>query len=91
MSHEVLKIGDIVEIIEGNVWKPMPGDLGVGSRGTVIDSPEASFVKVDYGLEKPVWSLRTAIRKVQPPPPQREATSNWDDLIVWRPKEIAHV
>lgn len=25
------------------------------------------------------------------PPPQREAISSWDDVIVWRPKEMQHV
>jgi ribosomal protein L21E len=83
-------VGDRVEIIAGNIFKPMPGSLAIGSRGTVIDHADAMFVHVQYDdAPKPVWSARDAIRKLPPPP--REQTSTWDDVIVWRPKETSHV
>lgn len=69
--NEQLQIGDMVEIISINSIKPMPGGLGLGSRGTVIGSPDSLFfVHVDYGIGDNVWSRRDSIRKVRPPAPQ---------------------
>lgn len=90
MSHDTFRIGDIVEIIQLNRSNPMPGGLGLGARGTVVGT-EIFGIRVDYGIGKLVWSQPDSIRKIPPPPPQREATSSWDDLIVWRPKETSHV
>jgi len=37
------------------------------------------------------WSTPPNRLRKKRPPQQREATSSWDDVIVWRPKETEHV
>jgi hypothetical protein len=46
------------------------------------------FIRTDDGMRMDVGIV--CLKKI-PPLPQREATSSWDDVIVWRPKEKAHV
>jgi hypothetical protein len=48
-----------------------------------------------YGVKFPdsdlMWLAEPhELRKRRPPPP-REQTSTWDDVVVWRPKETSHV
>jgi hypothetical protein len=47
---------------------------------------QAYIVRLPNGEE--IAALPESLRK-RPPP--REPTSTWDDVIVWRPKETAHV
>lgn len=89
MSESFSK-GDLVEVTQAK-----PGDVvGVGARGQVItpfveDWRGIPYVEVDYGIGSNVHSQPHCIRKIQPP--KREPTSTWDDVIVWKPREVTHV
>lgn len=85
--NESLKVGDMVEIVRLNIVKPMPGGLTIGSRGTVVGSPDSFWaVQVDYGIGGLVWSARYSIRKL-PPPQDWVKLCNLTDL----PREVEHV
>lgn len=87
---ESFSVGDRIEVIRANLTRHC--NVRVGDRGTVDeavvpDMPGFVGVVMDDGQD--LYSRISCIRKL--PPPQREPTSTWDDVIVWRPKEIAHV
>lgn len=88
-------VGDVVEIVlpPGAICARHLEHV-LGKEGTIVE------LSVDYvrgipqhGIEmrdgERIKAARTCLRKKLPPP--REQTSTWDDVIVWRPKEIAHV
>jgi hypothetical protein len=89
VSNEAFSVGDLVEVILAKPNEP----ACVGMRGTVIEVGVADwtgveFVRVDYAGHL-VYSRPKVLRKI--PPPKREPTSTWDNVIVWRPKETSHV
>jgi hypothetical protein len=86
-------VGDVVEIIDsGRVHRH---HQLIGTEAVVLAGPCESFLmesRVYYviaghdGVE--YYADPLCLRKRHPP---REQTSTWDDVIVWRPKETAHV
>ena len=94
MSDESFKVGDVVEILHGSAADEvrhcigMEGSIeelnidrmwnGVPCHGVVTKSGERLNVSASL------------LRKKRPPP-VRERTSTWDDVLVWRPKELTHV
>jgi hypothetical protein len=77
-------VGDVVEIIRCNHFKPMPGGLSVGSRGTVVGNADSMWICVDYGLPDTVHSARDSIRKLPRPPQDWVKLCNLTDL----PREV---
>jgi hypothetical protein len=95
MSHENFKVGEIAMLqnfsrnaqFNGDeceiVALPRPCDW-IDSEG--IQTNAGYYVTKHHGK---VW--QTAPHRLRKRPPPREQTSAWDDVIVWRPKEMSHV
>ena len=96
MSNETFKVGERAMFVafDGSHGIPANGEIVTITAGPFTDPAlyegnVGYFIQTDTGRKMDVGIV--CLRKLPPPPPQREATSNWDDLIVWRPKETAHV
>lgn len=94
MSNEKFKVGDVVEILPGSAdsyARKCIGKEGVIQElcvSTMLGGEPRHLVVMRDGER--IHAGVSCLRKRRPPP-QREATSSWDDVIVWRPKELAHV
>ena len=92
MSHEVFKVGDVVEVLPGK--HALGAGIYIGQEGVIeelsvkfmTDGDPKHSVRMKDGVFLDV--AQRCLRKRRPPP-TREQTSTWDDVIVWRPKEIA--
>lgn len=91
MSHETFSIGEIAILVRvggaGNVGDEVEVCRLSGCGWHSDNLPRHSVVGTDgFKYCVPVEDLRK-----RRPPPQREATSSWDDVIVWKPREVEHV
>lgn len=95
MSGESFSVGEVAILVPCAPYDPQ-AEKYLGQEIEIVaplelvlhmDDPAYQFKASDGVIG---WATPKALRKRRPPP-TREQTSTWDDLIVWRPKEIAHV
>lgn len=101
MDNELLKIGDVAKLILCEYHSKLGPADGMAkylhSEVTIETGPfeiwtQSRLVRsVRSMLDNTTFCACVCCLQKIPPLPQREATSSWDDVIVWRPKEIAHV
>lgn len=88
---ESFSVGDVCEIVESALY---PHHIGLevtvmGELRAVAGWPGV-FHEIRYP-DGGTGDARPQCLRKKRPPPTREQTSTWDDVIVWRPREVSHV
>jgi hypothetical protein len=90
---ESFSVGDMVELLSG---RAEPGaQIYFGQEARIIQL-SVSFMQlgrprhlIEMGDTMLLEVDELCLRKKKPPAP-REQVSSWENVIVWRPKELAH-